>query len=93
MAKDNTPTTATPEAPADLVMEPGQFNPFANALLSVAQRLQTDKERIMEQIDANRKGLRSLRTQELMDAEQSAAVEAFYPTRERKPKSGTPAAA
>lgn len=85
--KDNTATDAA------VTMEPGQFNPFANALLGVAKRLQDEKDTLMAQIDANRSGLRSLRTQRLMDDEQSKAVEEFYPTRERKPKDKPAAAA
>lgn len=92
----DTPKDTPQDATTDLEMLPGQHNPFANALLHNAQRLSEQKDSLMAQIDANRKGLRSLRTQDLMSAAQAAAVEEFYPTRERKTKTdgdGTPAAA
>lgn len=91
MAKTDTPMQDN-GASQDIEMRPGEHNPFANALLTNAQRLQDEKDNLMAQIDANRKGLRSLRTQNLMSAEQSAAVEEFYPTRERKSKTTTAAA-
>lgn len=66
------------------VMVKGEHNPFANMLLAHARRLDDERTALMEQIAANRDGLRSLRVQGLMSPDQATAVEEFYPTRTRK---------
>jgi hypothetical protein len=80
MPRRNPDTPDTPDTPE---MVEGAHNPFVNALLSVAQRLADEREAVLAKVAANRETLRSLRTQNLMDQEQAASVEAFYPTRTR----------
>jgi hypothetical protein len=75
-------TDPTPE----VAMTEGEHNPFVNALLSNAQLLDTERISLLRKIAANRESLRNMRTQGLLSPEQADAIEAFYPTRARKPK-------
>lgn len=87
------PDTQDNPAPDDGGMVEGEHNPFVNALLAVAKRLDDERDALGVKITANRESLRSMRTQNLLSPEQADAIEAFYPTRTRKPKNDNGTAA
>lgn len=85
--KSANPST-TPEPPA---MVAGEFNPFVNQMLGVAQVLADEKAGVIEKIAANREILRNMATQGFLNTEQATAIGEFYPVREHKPKADKPA--
>lgn len=71
-SKDTTPAATTPEA-TDIVGRAFQR----------AEQLRSAKEKVYEQIAANRRFLRDLSTQGLLTPEQDAAVLELYPPKSR----------
>lgn len=86
MPRSNTPA-ATADAPSVETMTPGEHNPFVNLLLQVAKDLDQEKTGLTDRIAANRDVLRNMAKQNLVDPEQAAAINEFYPLRARKVKS------
>lgn len=85
MADAKTTDTTTP------TMVAGEFNPFVNQMLGVAQVLADEKAGVIEKIAANRDILRNMATQGFLNTEQATAIGEFYPVREHKPKADKPA--
>jgi len=74
----------TPDPTPALVK--GEHNPFVTQMLQAASDLSDEKDALMARIKANREVLRNMKTQGFVDDEQSAAIDEWYPVRERKGK-------
>lgn len=69
----------------------GQHNDFVHQLLEQAGELQEEKEALFSRIGANRDTLRMVRKTGLLSAEQSTAIDEFYPLRQKKADEDAPA--